>query len=258
MARPNSKEDEQAIFSHKPKLPAVKYEGTIPITCEDQKRVKTDQLVPVAVHIATGRFVHFAGPVTNVHDARLFQEGPLPKMFDRLDEDGQLVTPRRGLADRGYFSTNPNSKLCQCLLTVIKKPRDRPLNNEENKLNQLRSTVRIEVERALGRLRNAQRLVIGFRSSRSALEQKTAQHRKIFNVCIHFTNYSMSVRPLRKEPHWLLGMGLIGPRRIRDLLRSFFDAPPGLHIKNLLHGEELNHFEDLVNVVDEDNDDDTE
>ena len=86
MARPNSKEDEQAIFSHKPKMPAVKYESTIPITCENQKRVKTDQLVPVAVHIATGRFVHFAGPVTNVHDARLFQEGPLPKMFDRLDE----------------------------------------------------------------------------------------------------------------------------------------------------------------------------
>jgi len=54
-------------------------------------------------------------------------------------------------------------------------------------------------------------------------------------------------------------MGLIGPRRIRDLLRSFFDAPPGLHIKNLLHGDqELNHFEDLVNVVDEDYDDEPE
>jgi len=29
-------------------------------------------------------------------------------------------------------------------------------------------------------------------------------------------------------------------------------------VQNLLYGEELNHFEDLVNVVDEDNDDETE
>ena len=77
------------------------------------------QRTHLAVHIVTGRFAHYAGPVRNTHDARLFQEGPPPTLFDSFDPT--VPSPRKGIADRGYYSTNPNSKLFQCLLAVKKK-----------------------------------------------------------------------------------------------------------------------------------------
>ena len=198
----------------------------------------------VAVHITTGWFVHFAGPFHNTHDAKIFQNGFLPTAFD--EESHKEVFPRRGLADRGYYSTNEDSKLHQCLMTVIKKPRDGVLSQEMVRMNQIISTLRIEVERALGRLKVLLRLVAGYRSGKRSLKEKLAAHAKLFKVCIHFTNFSLKYRPLRKAPHWLLCMGPMNPSRVHELVQSFLSSPPGTHISSLCSNKESRNIEPLL------------
>jgi len=185
----------------------------------------------VAVHIVTGRYVHFAGPVVNVHDAKLFQEGPLPTAFD--EDDDRAVSPRKGLADRGYYSSKPSNKLYQCLMSVMKKPRDGELTEYDIKMNQLISTLRIEVERGIGRLRRLKRLDDVF-TAKGTLETKLAKHAQIFKIGIHFTNFSMEYMPLRKTPHWLLCKGPIPTRRVRRMVNAFLASAPGTHISSMI------------------------
>jgi len=49
-----------------------------------------------------------------------------------------------------YYSTNPESKLSQCLMSVVKKTRNGALTDNDNKMNQIISSLRIEVERGIG------------------------------------------------------------------------------------------------------------
>jgi len=203
--------------------------------------------IPVAVHIATGQFVHYAGPFTNIHDSRIFQEGELPKKFPPQDpNDPNSPSPLAGLADRGYWSTNPKCKLFQCLLAVMKKPVRGALSKEDKKRNQLLSTLRIEVERGIGRLRTLQRLVMGYRSSKASLADKITSHGKLFKICIHFTNYSIKVRPLRKYPHWLLCMGPIPTADVKLLLRRFLAADHKIAVSELLTAEHRLYYEEFA------------
>lgn len=86
----------------------------------------------------------------------LFRESVLPTLF----RDGLGNPIRAGLAGRGYFSTNPERNLSPHLWTGIRKPKNGQLTEAQKKANNLVSTVRIEVERALGRLKMLQRLVV--------------------------------------------------------------------------------------------------
>lgn len=166
----------------------------------------------------------------------MFQEGFLPTAFDETDD--QRVSPRRGLADRGYHSTNPESKLYQCLFTVQKKPAHGHLIPEVLKMNQLIATVRVEVERALGRLRQLKRLVEVF-TAKGSLEDKKAKHARLFKIAIHFTNYSFLFRPLRKNPHWLLCKGPLSTRTVFRRYNTFMESPIGTHISSCLKRKDL-------------------
>lgn len=186
-------------------------------------------------------------------DARIFQECGLATKFD--EEDDQLVSPRRGLADKGYHALDPTSKLTQCLLVPFKKKHNAGLTPREQRINQLIATVRVEVERAIGRLRNLHRLVVAFRSSDSSLDSKKAKHAKTFKIAIHFTNYSLTLRPLRKEPHWLLGMSDLPVDEMRKIVRAFLDGPPGLHVHQLLELHGYGRLEPICDRIDDENDD---
>lgn len=202
----------------------------------------------VAVHIATGKFVHFAGPEINVHDSMLFRNGPLPTAFDEIED--QEVSPKKGLADRGYYCTNPKDKLCQCLLTVVKKAPNGSLTADDKRMNQLISSLRIEVERGIGRLRNLHRLSQKW-SSKGSLSQKLEKHAKLFKVAIHFTNYSMDLRPPRVITHWLLFMGPIPVKRAHRLIRKFMASPAGTHLNSVLSDKDVQLLAQFAPIEDE-------
>lgn len=166
----------------------------------------------------------------------MFQDGFLPTAFD--EEDDQVVSPRKGLADRGYYSRKPESKLYQCLMSVHKKPPNGNLITELEKLNQLISTVRIEVERAIGRLRILKRLVEVF-SAKGSMQDKMAKHARLFKIAIHFTNYSFLFRPLRKKPHWLLCKGPLSTGTVQRRFEAFMQSPPGTSISSVLKPKDL-------------------
>jgi len=91
----------------------------------------------------------------------------------------QEVSPRRGLADRGYYRTNLSKSRNPITqrpsvpqLTVIKKPRDGVLPQEMVRMNQIISTLHIEVERALGRLKVLLLLVAWYRSGKRSMKEK--------------------------------------------------------------------------------------
>jgi len=207
-------------------------------------RQKTNQLITeAAVHIVTGRFVHFAGPFLNTNDARVFQEGFLPTAFD--EEEAQEISPRKGLADKGYYSNNPMSKLYQCLYSMVRKnPGEEHLDPQVKKLNHLISSVRIEAERAFGRLRQLKRLVECF-SAKGSMEEKLLKHSRLFKIAVHFTNYSFKFRPLRKSPHWTLCKGPLPTATVRARLQAYMAADPGTHLRDVLHPEDLRILDPL-------------
>ena len=196
----------------------------------------------MALHITTGRWVQWYGGVTGQHDTRLFRDSGLYELFGINPETG--LPPMKGLADRGYFSSKPAKKLVPPLWTGIKKPKNGELTDKQEKHNQILATLRIEVERGLGRLKILQRLVRTFRSSDPDFNAKLELHRKIFNVSINFVNVWNEFFPLRKKPHWLLGMGRRSGKHIQQILRAFMASPPDTPIADFLKEYEGEDFFD--------------
>jgi hypothetical protein len=196
----------------------------------------------VAISVATGKFVWWAGGYFNTNDAKIYQTAGLADKFER-DPDTNLL-PRRGIADRGYFAKNPNSKLHQCLWAAVKAQRDEYLSESDRKVNQVLSTVRIQVEQAIGRLKCLQRLVCSSRSSRGNLEELRKSHRVIFNVCINFTNHWMKSNPIRKKPHWLLCKGPIPTEDVENLIQGFYSIGKRINLRDYVpkHLEALEQY----------------
>lgn len=159
------------------------------------------------------------------HDITLFRNGKLITSF--VDENTGAPL-KAGLADRGYWS----SDLLPHLWTGIKKRKNGVLTDHQKKLNNILSTLRIEVERAIGRLKQLERLNVPFRSSLSSFDAKLRRYRKIFNVCIHFTNVWIDFYPLRRKPHWLLCIGRLDSQPVRRLLQAYFASPAGTKLSN--------------------------
>jgi len=96
------------------------------------------------------------------------------------------------LRESGYIDKNvPN------LLTPIKKPPLRSLLAEQQAFNQIVSSVRIIVERSIGRIKIFDILTERFRKGSCKIEN----HRVIFNVCTQITNISLEREPLSYSDH---------------------------------------------------------
>jgi len=185
----------------------------------------------VAVHITTGKFVWVSGPYLNVHDSQVFQNSGLASKYPVL-KDGFAST--RGLADKGYYSTNKNLATTQHLWTPEKKKKGEWVSNLDKKESQVISTVRIEVERAIGRLKQLAILRKIFRSSTKSLLDKAQLHNRIFTICIHFTNANMNLHPLRKKPHVLLCKGPIPAKTIKSILQDYMLSPEVPNLSDFL------------------------
>lgn len=233
LARPNKKELERACYSFKAGGCAIKYEGTIKFTILQLCTRKLLTHGAVATHIATGKFVWWAGGRVNVHDTRLFNECGLARQFPPLYPGAPF--PKRGLADKGYSSRNPALLINQCLITPHKRVRrGEALTTQQIKENQVISSARIEVERSIGRLKFMKRLSCIYRGGSNVWEQKLEIHRSIFRVCIHLTNLWMEMRPMRTEPHWLLCPDGISEEKVWDFLDAFYAAPANVSIPDFL------------------------
>lgn len=187
----------------------------------------------MATHIATGKFVWWSGGKVNVHDTRLFNEEGLA--FKYAPDPVTNRFPAVGLADKGYYSTNPDKLTSQCLITPHKRKRGGPaLSALQEKENRIISSVRIEVERSIGRLRFMGRLNCPFRGGPKDFQEKLAYHRSIFNICIHLTNLWIDMYPMRHEPHWLLCLEGIDEQKVLDFINDFCLAPQDVHIPQFL------------------------
>jgi len=134
-------------------------------------------------------------------------------------------------------------------MSVVKKPPYGALTDNDKRMNQLISSLRIEVERAIGRLGDLHRLVEVF-SARGSLSQKLQKHAKLFKIAIHFTNYSLDDRPLRVTPHWLLFMGPIPSRRAKRLIKKFMASPAGTHLNDVLEKKDKRLLAEFAQIED--------
>lgn len=173
----------------------------------------------MAVSIATGKFVWWSGGYFNTHDIKVFQSSGLAFKFGVDPITGK--PPKRGLADRGYYVANPFSVVKDCLAFPNKANKHERLSMTYSKMKQVILSVRILVEQAIGRLKVLERLSVKFRSSVGKLDLVKQKHRKIFNICINFTNLYMKQYPLRREPHWILCKGEISEEVVNTLVDSF-------------------------------------
>lgn len=204
----------------------------------------------MAVSILTGKFVWLSDGYFAKNDVHIFQTAGLADMFGIDDEIDRR--PRRGLADRAYYSTNPRSILNHCLLASVKVNRDEVLSERDRKWNQVIATVRIEVERAIGRLKCQKRIseaIFRAKGNREIIKEK---HGKIFKICVHFTNFWMNMYPLRQQPHWLLCKGEIKPKMVDDIVARFLASRAGLNFRDFLKTiPEVKDLHELYPVDDE-------
>jgi len=100
------------------------------------------------------------------------------------------------------------------------------------------------------------RLVVGYRSSKSSLDAKLQAHSKLFKVCIHFTNYSIKARPLRKHPHWMLCMGPVPTAVVQQLLFAFIRSPEKVHVSSLVSNAQ--HRAYIEEIIEEEEEEDVE
>lgn len=189
----------------------------------------------MAVHPATGHFIWFNGPFANVADIKMFNEGGFARNF--YDEEEDKFTGL-GVADKGYSSKNETLDSTRALLTPIKKVRGQhSLPLRDKKYNQVLSSVRIEVERSIGRLKCFGRLCAPFRGKASSLDERKRKHYALFYVAIHLTNMWIKLHPLRQEPNWLLCLDGIDSTKVREVVRAFMDSPHQDHLKDFLERE---------------------
>lgn len=209
VARPTNAKLENAIWSNKKQQCTVKYERT-PLNCGPASPILdfapewaqlliltncTDSVV--AVHPGTGRIILAGAGVPSTHDKKIFENGDIPS----------LLTPGElGLADKGYQGANG-------LITPKKKTKRAKLTEEEKKANAFISTVRIIVERTIGRIKSFGCLNMRWRS---AIEL----HHKYFTIVCHLVNLSFDVRPLSQEIHPILKVTPIDQDALRDF--SYF------------------------------------
>lgn len=142
----------------------------------------TDQLLfSAAVSPVTGKIIWVAGGIPTTHDKKIFENCGLK---DQLEPD------EVGLADKGYQGTDG-------LLTPKKKKKRLPLTDEEKKVNAIISTVRIIVERTIGRIKN-----FGCMSHKWRGDMES--HWKYFIVVANLVNLSFDIRPLSRVAHPIL------------------------------------------------------
>lgn len=163
-------------------------------------------------------------------DIAMFKESGLAEAFGRRP-DGKRR--RRGIADRGYRATNEDHPCAQALVTPAKKSRGGSLTLQQIKEAQIVSAVRIEVERAIGRLKTLKILDLPFRS-KAPLERKMDYHRALVIIGICMTNIWFEYNPLRKEPHWLLCQGDIDAAKVNDLVAEFIQQPENVKLNDFL------------------------
>jgi hypothetical protein len=131
----------------------------------------------VAVCPVNGRIFWIGGGVPSAHDLRIYHKGGLL----------EAIPDELGIGDKGYQGGRR-------LLTPAKKKKSVELTEDEDMMNRLIATVRINVERTIGRLKVFH--CIGTRW-RSAWEM----HPNAFFVIAQMVNLSFDVNPLVKTPH---------------------------------------------------------
>jgi hypothetical protein len=83
------------------------------------------------------------------------------------------------------------------LLTPFKKKPNQALTPEQDAFNQIHSSVRIIVERSIGRTKIFNILNERYRKGSTKMED----HKVIFNVCCQITNISLEREPLSYTKH---------------------------------------------------------
>lgn len=138
-------------------------------------------LGPAAVSPVTGKIIWVAGGVPTTHDKKIFENCGLK---DQIQPD------ELGLADKGYEGA-------EGLLTPKKKKKSQQLTEEEKKVNAIISTVRIIVERTIGRIKNWGCMSLKWRGNME-------EHWKYFQVVANLVNLSFDIRPLSRTAHPIL------------------------------------------------------
>ena len=133
------------------------------------------------VAIKTGRILAINGGIPGISDARVWQHSGF------LNE---LQEWEGGLADKGYQG-------CDSLLTPFKKTKNGRLTKEQEATNALIASVRITVERTIGRFKNFRCLSTKWRG---ALEL----HPIVFAVLAQSIELSLKTNPLVVNVHELL------------------------------------------------------
>lgn len=166
-----------------------------------------------------------------MHDARIFAEGGLARKYP-IGKGGKAIV--RGLADKGYSATDPGKEVSQHLWAPKKKQHGTARALEDKKESQIISTVRISVQRSIGRLKQLLILQNTFRSSVQSLLDKAEYHNRIFNVCVQFTNANMRFHPMRKKPHVLLCKSDVPEKLIKRILKTFMESPKLINLGKYL------------------------
>lgn len=147
----------------------------------------------------------------------MFKQGPLARL---IDEAGNPII---GLADRGYASKDPALATTRCLVTIAKKPAGQVLPEATRRWNHVKSAIRIEVERSIGRLKVFERLSKVYKGKKP-LEGKLADHYQIFYCVQQLTNMWIDEEPMRAEPHWLLCLEGLNERRVWKVYQAYLRA----------------------------------